>query len=428
MEQLTPVATGIELFGNYMLLEKLAVGGMAEVFLSRPAVKEGNGRLLVIKRILPQIANQHEFLSMFQREIQIIMGFTHPNVVQLYDFGAVNGQPYIAMEHIDGKSLRDVRVQLYAEGKKLPIPTALSLIAQAAAGLHYAHSFVHKVDGTPFNTIHRDISPHNLIVSYEGNLKVIDFGIAKAACSMVDLSRAGTIKGKAAYFSPEHLDGSVLDSRADIFSLGVVAWELLTGQQLFAKSGDSEISIMKKVARSDQHVVAPSQIRPDVSPEIDRLILKALERDRNKRFQDAREFQMELRTILLRDHPDYMYTDNGKFIKSLFDQAAVRQREQTKKVNQRAQEMLIGTPGEDTVIINPETKVEDEVSRRAPLIVMTLNQKATRRHYIMLAFYIVTVVALKFGDLKNIWVDYWSTDGRPTVSAQSSVAPKRMVR
>lgn len=428
MEQLATIPTGIEVFGNYMLLEKLAVGGMAEVFLARPAVKEGNGRLLVIKRILPQIANQHEFLSMFQREIQIIMGFTHSNVVQLYDFGAVNGQPYIAMEHIDGKSLRDVRVQLYAEGKTLPIPTALSLIAQAASGLHYAHTFVHKVDGTPFNTIHRDVSPHNLIVSYEGNLKVIDFGIAKAACSMADLTRAGTIKGKAAYFSPEHLDGSVLDSRADIFSLGVVAWELLTGQQLFAKSGDSEVGIMKKVARSEQHVVAPSQIRKDIPAELDRIVLRALEKDRDKRFQDAREFQMELRKILLRDYPDYMYTDNGKFIKSLFDQASVRQREHTKEVNQRAQEMLDGSPGEDTLIINPDNEVEAEVSRRAPLIVMTLNQKATRRHYVMLAFYILSIVALKFGDLKNIWVDYWASDNRATVSAQSSMPPKASVR
>lgn len=414
---------GIELFGNYMLLEKLAVGGMAEVFLSRPAVKEGNGRLLVIKRILPHIAYQHEFLSMFQREIQIIMGFTHPNVVQLYDFGAVNGQPYIAMEHIDGKSLRDVRVQLYAEGRTLPIPTALSLIAQAACGLHYAHTFVHKVNGTPFNTIHRDVSPHNLIVSYEGNLKVIDFGIAKAACSMADLSRAGTIKGKAAYFSPEHLDGTVLDSRADIFSLGAVAWELLTGQQLFAKSGDSEIGIMKKVAHSEQHIVPPSHVRKDVPPEIDRLVLKALARDRGQRFQDAREFQMELRKILLRDYPDYMYTDNGKFIKALFDKTALRQREHTKEINQRAQEMLNESTSEDTVIINPSDKIEEEVSRRAPLIVMTLNQKATRRHYLMLAFYIMSIVALKFGDLRNIWMDYTS-DSQATVSSHSSTAPK----
>jgi serine/threonine protein kinase len=419
MEQIDPLTRGIEVFGNYMLLEKFAIGGMAEVFLARPAVREGNGRLLVIKRILPQIANQHEFLNMFQREIQIIMGFTHANVVQLYDFGAVNGQPYIAMEHIDGKSLRDVGARLHTLGRMIPIPTALSLVAQAASGLHYAHTFVHKANGTPLNTIHRDVSPHNLIVSYEGNLKVIDFGIAKAACSVVDLSRAGTIKGKAAYFSPEHLEGINLDSRSDIFSLGVVAWELFTGQMLFAKSGDSEVSIMKKVIHSDQHVIPPSQVRKDIPPEIDRLILTALEKNRTKRFRDAREFQMELRKYLLKYYPDYTYSDTGEFIKSLFGDETVRQREHRKAINQRAQEMLDGSVNENTAVINLEDGIEEAVSRRMAVLKKTLKQKATKRHYLMLAIYIVSIVALKFGALKSIWMDYWTSESSAPVASVS---------
>lgn len=425
MEHQYPLIPAIEVFGNYMLLKKLAAGGMAEVFLARPAVREGNGRLLVIKRILPQIANQHEFLNMFQREIQIIMGFTHPNVVQLYDFGAVDGRPYIAMEYIDGKSLRDVSVRLRSLGSRIPIPTALSLIAQAASGLHYAHTFVHKANGTPLNTIHRDVSPHNLIASYDGNLKVIDFGIAKAACNVVDLSRAGTIKGKAAYFSPEHLEGIDLDSRSDIFSLGVVAWELFTGQQLFAKAGDSEISIMRKVVHSDQHVIPPSAVRSDIPPEVDRVILNALEKDRNKRYRDAREFQMALRKVLLASYPDYTYANTGDFMKSLFDQETARQREHTKEINQRAQEILDGSANDDTAIINLENGVEGEISRRAPLIVMTLKQKASRRHYVMLALYILSIVALKFGDLRNIWMDYWSSENKVTASSTLRPVAKR---
>lgn len=408
MDPKYPVDAGIEVFGNYMLLEKFAAGGMAEVFLARPAVREGNGRLLVIKRILPQIANQHEFLNMFQREIQIIMGFTHPNVVQLYDFGAVEGRPYIAMEHIDGKSLRDVGARLNSLGKKIPIPTALSLLVQAASGLHYAHTFVHKANGTPLNTIHRDVSPHNLIVSYDGTLKVIDFGVAKAACNVLDLSRAGTIKGKAAYFAPEHLEGVDLDSRSDIFSLGVVAWELFTGQMLFAKPGESEINIMKKVVQSEKYVIPPSSVRNDIPPEVDRLILMALEKDRNKRFHDAREFQMALRKYLLTAYPDYTYANTGEFVKSLFDTESSRQWEHTKEINQRAQELLDGSVNEDTAIINIENGIDGAVSERVPLIVMNLNQKASKRHYVMLAFYILSIVALKFGDLKNIWMDYWT--------------------
>lgn len=397
---------GIEVFGNYMLLEKFALGGMAEVFLARPAVREGNGRLLVIKRILPQIANQQEFHNMFRREIQIIMGFNHPNVVQLYDFGDVMGQPYIAMEYIDGKSLRDVIVRFNSLSRMIPVPTALSLVAQAASGLHYAHTFVNKANGTPLNTVHRDISPHNLLVSFDGNLKVIDFGIAKAACSLQDLTRAGTIKGKAAYFSPEHLEGIDLDSRSDIFSLGVVAWELLTGQKLFQKSGDSEISIMKKVVHSDQHVVPPSMVRQDIPPDIDRIILLALANDRSKRYQSAREFQMELQKLLLKYYPEETYANTGELIKSLFDEETVRQREHTKKINQRAQEMLDLSVNEDTVVIN--TEGPEAVPTRLPLLELNLKQKATKRHYMMFAFYVVTIVALKFADLKYIWKDFWA--------------------
>jgi len=434
------MSSKIEMFGNYMLLEKIASGGMAEVFLARPAVREGDGRLLVVKRILPHIASQHEFLNMFQREIQIIMGFNHPHVVQLHDFGAVDGQPYIAMEYIEGKSLREVNDRLRDTNAMMPMSVAMSLIAQAASGLYYAHTFQHKTNGTPLNAIHRDISPHNLIVSFDGNLKVIDFGIAKAATSMVELSRTGTIKGKVGYFSPEQLEGQPLDARSDIFSLGVVAWELLTGQKLFSKPGDTEVSIMKRVHECEKHVVPPSSINNAIPAEVDQTILTALEKDPNKRFREAREFQAELRRHLLKFFPDHTYANTGELVKELFRADMIKHHQQTKEVNQRAQEMLAGSADDDTAIItvgelNPRALneksnerghiTEEMVAMRLSKIEAALKQKASTRHYMMLAFYIVTIIALKFGDLRGIWLDLVAPNAH--AEAMSSLATSRPV-
>lgn len=410
----------IELFGDYVLLEKLAKGGMAEVFLARPAVREGDGRLLVVKRILPHIGNDSEFLNMFQREIQIIMGFNHPHVVQLHDFGAVDGRPFIAMEYIEGKSLRDISDRLKDRQAKMPVPVALSLMAQAASGLFYAHTFEHMTTGTPLKAVHRDVSPHNLIVSFDGNLKVIDFGIAKAACSVLDLSRTGTVKGKVGYFSPEQLEGHNLDARTDLFSLGVVAWELLTGDKLFAKPGDTEVNVMIKVSQSEKHVVPPSRLNPDIPPEIDRTIVRALEKDPSKRFHDAREFQSELRKHLMYYYPDHTYADTGGLVKELFSEDMVNHRRLMKVANQHAQEMLTDNSVESTAVLAVEdpgrtriltvserNHVTDEVvALRLSQIEAALKQKASARHYLMLAFYIFSLVALKFGDLRNLWTDY----------------------
>jgi serine/threonine protein kinase len=427
----------VQLFGNYVLLEKLASGGMAEIFLARPAVREGDGRLLVVKRILPHIANHSEFLNMFQREIQIIMGFTHSHVVQLHDFGSVNYQPYIAMEYIEGKSLRDVSDRLKARQAKMPISEALSLVAQAASGLHYAHTFEHKTTGKPLNTIHRDISPHNLIVSFDGNLKVIDFGIAKAACSVLDLSQTGTVKGKAGYFSPEQLEGHSLDARTDIFSLGVVAWELLTGEKLFAKPGDTEVSIMKKVSQSEKHIVPPSQLNKDIPADVDHVILKALEKDPNNRFRDARQFQAELRKPLMKYYPDYTYADTGELVRNLFSEDIIDQRRKMQELNQSAQEMLLRDVDDNTTVITvggiagqaaPEKGVElsktsdDVLAFRLANIETALKQKASTRHYMMLAFYVISIIALKFGDLYHIWNDYVTPKAAAEMTTSNSTA------
>lgn len=435
----------LETFGNYILLKKLAEGGMAEVFLARPASRDGNGRVLVVKRILPHIASHSVFLNMFQREIQIIMGFNHANTVQLHDFGSVDGQPYIAMEFIEGKNLREVLEKLKSKNHLMPVPMVLSLMAQAAAGLFYAHTFVNKITGDQLNAVHRDISPHNLIVSYEGNLKVIDFGIAKAACSVHDMTQTGMVKGKAAYFSPEQLAGGTVDARTDIFALGAVMWELLTGSRLFAKPGDSEITAMQRVSNCEKYVVPPSSINKEVPPEVDHIVMMALEKDPNERYQTAREMQASLRQTLSRLFPAYTYADTGKLMTAIFADEIQNERNQLRELNIKAQQALLGLlPGDDKtttvttqkpmgpvlgavsansgafnvaktnsrLTVPYEPPAMNNMDFRLSKIEAALKQKATGRHYAMLAFYIVSLVALKVSEHYEFSVDY------PTANAQ----------
>jgi len=400
---------GLGVYGKYLLLKKLAEGGMAEVFLSRPAAREGNGRVQVVKRILPQIARNTTFLNMFQSEIQLIMGFNHPNIVQLHDFGTIAGRPYIAMEYIEGKSLREILDKVKSLNGSIPVPMVLSFIAQAAAGLHYAHTFTNTITGQEPHAVHRDISPQNLIVSYEGNLKVIDFGIAKAASGVQELTQTGTIKGKVAYFAPEQIDGTKLDCRTDIFALGVVAWELLTGQRLFVKNGDTEVTVMARVSNCEKHVVRPSDINGDVPIEVDNIIMSCLEKNPSRRFSNASHLQTAIRKVLGVLYPNYSYADTGKLVCSLFEKEIALERAELREMNITAQRMLDGNLSDKTQVSSTEptrvnkkrpssAKVGAAVDFRLSKVEAALKQKATLRHYVMLAFYIVSIVGLKVSE------------------------------
>ncbi|RYZ67140.1 MAG: serine/threonine protein kinase [Proteobacteria bacterium] len=329
-----------ETFGNYILLKKLATGGMAEVFLARPASHKGNGRVQVIKRILPHVATDALFLKMFQSEIQVTLGFNHPHTVQLHDFGEANRQPYISMEYIEGKNLKDIICKFGDRSELMPTAMALSLLAQAASGLSYAHTFVNKVTGEEVRAIHRDISPHNLILSYDGNLKVIDFGIAKAASSMQEATRAGTIKGKYAYLSPEQVNGDLLDARADIFALGIVAWELLTLRRPFYRDGDSEITVLGTINNCDHNVKAPSFYNCEIPPEVDKVVLKALRRNPAERYASAAEFQSALRQVMQQHYPNYTYSDTAKTMHILFADEIREERKEIRELNLQVQMSL----------------------------------------------------------------------------------------
>ncbi len=411
---------GFETFGSYLFLKKLASGGMAEVFLARPASQVGNGRVQVIKRILPHVANNSMFLNMFQTEIQVIMGFNHPQIVQLHDFGEFNNQPYISMEYIEGKNLKEVISKFTENNEKMPIAMALSLAAQAASGLSYAHTFVNKVTGETVNAIHRDISPHNLILSYEGNLKVIDFGIAKAASGVQEATRVGTIKGKTAYLSPEQVNGLPVDARSDVFALGIVAWELLTSHRPFHNDGDSDVTIIGRIDNCDKHILPPSTYYPVIPPDVDAVILKALRKNPNERYASAAEFQIALRQVMMKYYPDYSYAETGKLVRSLFAEEIKSERKELQDLNLQAQKSIAShleastqvldhsNPGMVTGVMNNMRVMPNMVTASVPGIDLVddrlmkiealMKQKASGRHYVMLAFYILSLVALKLDD------------------------------
>lgn len=444
--QFDPNVREFETFGSYLFLKRLAAGGMAEVFLARPASQGGNGRVQVVKRILPHVANNPVFLKMFQTEIQVIMGFNNPHTVQLHDSGDVNGQPFIAMEYIEGKNLKELMSKVLEQKQHLPVPMVLSLIAQASAGLSYAHTFVNKVTGNTVNAIHRDISPHNLILSYEGNLKVIDFGIAKAASSMNEQTRVGTIKGKTAYMSPEQVNGQTLDARSDIFALGIVAWELLTLKRPFTKDGDSEINILARIDNCDQFVVPPSQFNPEIPKEVDEIILKALRKNPDERYASAAELQIALRQAMQKLSPNYTYADTGKIIHSLFADEIAAERKDLQLLNMQAQASLYSSNSYDktTVMqaersqagaqpsfkmmrtVDPDEVGSGQMDVRLNKIESMIKQKATTRHYLMFAFYVLSLVALKLDNQYSIFsLIFRESSAHEIYQDQDSAEPQR---
>jgi len=324
-------------FGRYFLLDQIAQGGMAEIYRARLASEDGASRLLVIKRIQAGYGDNRDFLQMFKSEIKVTMGLSHPNIAQLYDFGEENRQPFIAMEYIDGRNLRQFNSRVVELQQLIPIELAVHLIEEVASGLHYAHQFKDKLTGQPLQIVHRDISPQNILVSYEGNVKIIDFGIAKASTN-VEATRVNVIKGKPSYLSPEQITGEQLDGRSDIFSLGAVLWEALTGKKLFA--GDNDRAILMLIESSQSYVQSPSTLNRAVPPELDRIVMKALAKNRDQRFQTADEFQRALHKFLYSYKADFNPSDLGDYLKKFFTKEVVEDRKRIKSLNDEAEKLL----------------------------------------------------------------------------------------
>jgi serine/threonine-protein kinase len=272
-----------ESFGRYELIRRIGVGGMAEVFKARTYGPEGFVKDVVIKRILPAFSEDPDFVAMFINEARLAAHLNHANIVHIHDFGQTQGLHFIAMEWVEGTDLKRVINTSKARSMPIPLEMVLHVGNEALKGLHYAWNCAED-DGKPFHIIHRDISPHNLLVSNSGEIKITDFGIAKAE-AIASTTRSGMVKGKVAYMSPEQAGNRTLDPRSDIFSLGIVLWELTTGVRLY--QGESEAELFARVQRAE--VESPRIHRPEISEEIEDLILRMLQASPDDRFRDAEE-------------------------------------------------------------------------------------------------------------------------------------------
>lgn len=279
-------------FGKYRLVDRIAVGGMAEIFLAQQMEGEGLERPVVIKRIRPHLSKHATFVKMFLNEARLAAQLNHPNIVQIHDLGKIGESYFIAMEYIFGRDMRRVIPKAEQLGIPFPLVYALRIASDVCAGLSYAHK---KVDlyGNPLNIVHRDVTPENIFVSFDGTVKLLDFGIAKAA-NQVEQTRSGELKGKLSYMSPEQCYGKPLDCRSDIFSVGVVLYEWLTGFKLF--TGESEVAVMRSI--TDGKIYAPSYFKSDIPEPVEAILMKALEKDRERRYQTAGEMRAAIDAFL----------------------------------------------------------------------------------------------------------------------------------
>lgn len=298
-------------FGDYHLLEKIATGGMAEVYRARAYGLAGFEKILVIKKVLDSLVKDDEFVRLFIDEAKISVQLLHVNIVQVFELGEVNGHYYMALEYVHGLDLARLVSRARHRGS-FPIPLALFVISEVLKALQFAHQRVDE-EGTALDIVHCDISPQNILVSYAGEVKITDFGISRAAFQAKSLH--DVIRGKYAYMSPEQVDGKDLDGRSDLFSLGVVLFELLTGRRLFkAKSRDETIA---RVRRAE--VPSPRAYRPEISEDLEAILLRALRAKPQDRYAEAADMLEEIGVLMVREGHRSTNNDLAAFVRDVIE-------------------------------------------------------------------------------------------------------------
>jgi serine/threonine protein kinase len=279
---------GTTRLGSYEILRKLTRGGMAEIFLARTSGPSGFEKLVVLKKILAKYAGKPRYVQLFLDEARLAASLDHPNIAQVYDIGMVDGSYFFAMEYLHGQDVRSILHRAWRIGARFPIEHAVQIARNVASALHFAHD-KRRGDGTLLGLVHRDVSPSNIIVTYDGATKLLDFGVAKTAASTVK-TRTGALKGKIAYMSPEQARGAPVDRRSDIFSLGIVLWEMVTTQRLYRAEND--LATLQMII--NQAPRPPSQVCPDCPPELERIVLRALAPGATQRYSTAEQLVNEL--------------------------------------------------------------------------------------------------------------------------------------
>ena len=317
---------------SYILGQVIARGGMAEVFRGLHVGKDGFQRLVAIKRILPQHANNTEYAAMFRDEAHIGQRLQHAHIVKVEGYEVIEGSPAIVMEFVDGSDLRAVLAELEksATMKRLPIAATLFVIAEAARGLHYAHQRRDDLSGRALEIVHRDISPQNVLISFNGEVKVTDFGIASADQDFKNTeTRAGIVKGKYSYMSPEQISAKKVDPRSDVFALSIVLWEIIAMRRMFAADSEVEVIEMVKNCRLPGRL---SDYNPEVTPELEAIVLKGLSRDPVKRYASMDDMERALRSYLSKTYPSFTVGDLSAMIQQTLSNRHDANQEEIKKM------------------------------------------------------------------------------------------------
>ena len=334
-------------FGKYLLLDRVSVGGMAEIFKAKSYGVEGFEKIIAIKRILPSMGEDRDFVKMFIDEAKIVGQLSHANVCQIFELGRIDGTHFIAMEYIWGKDLLQLQHRLKKANQVMPPAMACHIIARVCEGLDYAHR---KRDpmGQELKIVHRDCSPQNILISYEGEVKIIDFGIAKAA-SRSSRTMAGVLKGKFGYMSPEQVRGLPLDRRSDIFALGTVFYEILTRERLF--QAESDFSTLEKVRNVD--IQPPRVVNADIPEAVENIVMKALAADPDDRYQWCGEMLADLQRFLMSEEAMFTSKQLSSWMKEQFGAELMRERQLMEEYKSIGRDGLIAG--------KPQAEAEEEI-------------------------------------------------------------------
>ena len=301
--------------GNYELVERLGVGGMAEVFLAKVRRQGDFYQPCVVKLLHRQLARDENFVRLLLEEARLIAGLRHNNIASLYDVGREEGNLFLVMEFVDGRDLHAILATSVRNEKPLPLGFAVHVAQHLCRGLHFAHTRQDPASGAALNLVHRDVSPQNILISILGEVKLIDFGVAKFNSALREQTRAGVIKGKFGYMSPEQAFDEPLDGRSDIFSLGICLYEMLTGRSLYGQS-DDPITMLKRARAAAIEPI--SHLRPEVPTQLAEIVHRALAKNRDLRFQSAHELERALARFQSEHSPDYTNLDAGDLLRELF--------------------------------------------------------------------------------------------------------------
>ncbi|MFO0572532.1 MAG: serine/threonine-protein kinase [Polyangia bacterium] len=351
-------------FGKYLLMGLIARGGMAEVYRARK--RSEGGQLYAIKCMRPQLAKEARFVEMFVREGKLAEQLKHPSVVRTFEIGRTDGRYYISMEYIGGKDLTQILRRCQDTGGRIPTPHACFIAARMAEGLHFAHTLIDP-EGKPLSVIHRDVSPSNVRIGYDGDVKLLDFGIAQAMVKFT--SEIGVLKGKFSYMSPEQIRGMPVDARTDVFSTGIVLHEMLTTEKLFR--GDTEFQLMERVRNAE--VLPPSKFNRRVPEALDRIVLKALARDVADRYPSALDLAADLNAFL--DSYKFKPTELQALVRELF-RADYEAEMQELQAAQRAALPVTIEERESSLVLNPQG-LANAVSSGVPLSVPSVTESGS---------------------------------------------------